>query len=66
MKFSSTPNTSVHQVLQLPISKSTPGFELSVSQSGNAIYFSIIAIPKKSHFTIFTVQNFVQNTKKHM
>ena len=40
------------------------GFELSVSPSRNAIYFSIIAIPKKSCFTIFAIQNFVQNTKK--
>ena len=28
------------------------GFELSVSRSRNAIYYSIIAIPKKSYFTI--------------
>ena len=41
------------------------GFELIVSPSRNAIYFSIIAIPKKSYFTIFTIQNFVQNTKKN-
>ena len=27
--------------------------------------FSIIAMPKKSHFTIFVIQNFVQNMKKH-
>ena len=41
------------------------GFEISVSQSRNAIYFSIIAMPKESHFTIFAIQNFVQNTKQH-
>ena len=34
-----------------------------VETSRDAIYFSIIAMPKKSHFTIFAVQNFVQNTK---
>ena len=28
-------------------------FELRVLRSRNAIYFCIIAIPKKSHFTIF-------------
>ena len=28
--------------------------------------FSIIAMPEKSHFTIFAIQNFVQNMKKHM
>ena len=39
-------------------------FELSVSQSRNAIYFSTIAMPKKSHFNIFAIQNFAQNTKK--
>ena len=38
-------------------------FELSVSQSRNAIYFSIIAMPK-SHLTFFAIQNFVQNAKK--
>ena len=42
------------------------GFELSVSRSRNAIYFCIIVIPKKSHFTIFAIQNFVRNTKKHV
>ena len=40
------------------------GFELSVLQSRNAIYFSIITMPKKSHFTIFAIQNFVSSTKK--
>ena len=39
------------------------GFELIVSPSRNAIYFSIIAIPKKSYFTIFMIQNFLQNKK---
>ena len=33
------------------------GFELSVSQLQNVIYFSIIVMPKKSHFTIFAIQN---------
>ena len=42
------------------------GFELSVSRSRNAIYFSIVAIPKKSDFTIFAIENFVQNTKRHV
>ena len=28
------------------------------------LYFSIIVMPKKSHLTIFVMQNFVQNTKK--
>ena len=42
------------------------GFELSVSQLQNVIYFSIIVMPKKSHFTIFAIQNFVQNTKKRV
>ena len=42
------------------------GFELSLSRLQKVIYFSIIVIPKKSHFTIFVIQNFVQNTKKHM
>ena len=40
-----------------------PGFKLGISSSQNAIYFSIM-IPKKSHFTIFAIQNFVLNTKK--
>ena len=34
-------------------------FELSVSRSRNVIYFFIIAMPKKSHFTILMIQNFV-------
>ena len=42
------------------------GFELSVSRSWNAIYFSIIAMPKKFHFTILAIQNFVQSTKKRV
>ena len=41
-----------------------PGFKLSVLRSQNAIYFSIIRIPKKFHFTIFVIQIFVQNMKK--
>ena len=39
------------------------GLQLRVSRSQNVIYFSIIAMPKKSHFTIFAKQSFVQNTK---
>ena len=39
-------------------------FELSVSQPRNAIYFSIITIPKKSHLIMFAIQNFVQNAQK--
>ena len=42
-----------------------PGFILMVSQMQDAIYFSIIAMPKKSHFAIFPTQSFVENTKKH-
>ena len=34
------------------------GFELSILRSPNAIYFSIIAMPKKSHFTIFAINFF--------
>ena len=56
------------------------GFELSILQLRSTIYkntticklkhygttnFSIMAMPKESHFTIFAIQNFVQNTKKH-
>ena len=39
------------------------GFGLSVSWLQNTIYFSITAMPKKPHFTIFAIQNFVQNIK---
>ena len=42
------------------------GFELSVSPLQNAMSFSIIVIPKKSYFTIFLIQRFVENTKKHV
>ena len=43
------------------------GFELSVLRLQNAISVSIMAMPKKSHFTIFVIQNFVQNRNKtHM
>ena len=42
------------------------GFELRVSPSQNAIYFSITVIPKKFYFTILAMQDFVQNTKKHV
>ena len=45
--------------------KSLQGFELSILQLRNAIYFSVIAMPKKSRFTIFTIQNFMQNATKH-
>ena len=41
-------------------------FELGAPRLQNAIYFSIFTISKKSHFTIFTIQNFVQNTRKHV
>ena len=34
--------------------------------SRNRICFSIIVMPEKSHFTSFTIQNFVQNTKKRV
>ena len=51
--------------LKFTIQSDTSGFELSVSRSRDAIYFSIIAMPKKSHLTVFAIQNFVQNTKKH-
>ena len=41
-------------------------FELRKLLPQNATYFSIIAMPKKSHF-IFAIQNFVSYTKKtHM
>ena len=40
-----------------------PGFKLSKSRLQNAIYFSIIAMPKESHFTVFAKQTFAQNTK---
>ena len=35
------------------------GFELRKLLSRNAIYFSIIMIPKKSYFTFFAIQIFV-------
>ena len=40
------------------------GFKLSESQSRNTIYFNIILMLKRSHFTIFTIQNLVQTTTK--
>ena len=40
------------------------GFELSKSRSRNGIYFSIIVMPNKSHYTFFAVENLVQNTAK--
>ena len=39
---------------------------LKVSRLQNAIYFSIITMPKKSHFNIFAIQNFMQNMKTHI
>ena len=47
----------------IKLGNQTSGFELNVSRSRNAIYFSIIAMPSKSHFPIFAIQNFMQNTK---
>ena len=40
------------------------GFELSKSRSRNGIYFSIIVMPNKSHYTFFAAENLVQNTAK--
>ena len=40
------------------------GFELSISQLQNTIYFFIIMMLKKSHFSVFLIQIFVQNTEK--
>ena len=37
-------------------------FELRTLRSQIAIYFSIIMIPKKSHFIIFMLQKFVPST----
>ena len=48
--------------LQTTTNITRTGFELSESRMENAIYFSTITIPKKYHFTIFTIQN----TQKHM
>ena len=45
-------------VKQLTIIGGVTGFELSISE------ISIIAMPKKSHFTIFAIQNLVENTQK--
>ena len=49
--------------LELATFRQWAGVELSVSRSQNMIYFSIITMPEKSHFTIFAIQNFVQNMK---
>ena len=49
-------SSSCHQKLECP------GFKLSILWLRNVIYFSIIAMSKKSHFTIFAIQTFVQNT----
>ena len=38
-------------------------FELSISRSRNAVSFFIIAIPKKSHFTIFAIQSLCKTQK---
>ena len=46
-------------------SQPTSRFELSISWLWNVIYFSFIVMPKKYHFTIFVIQNYVQNTKKN-
>ena len=43
-----------------------PRFELSISWLQKTIYFHNITMPKKSHFTVFVIQNFVQNMKKHL
>ena len=37
-------------------------FELRTLRSQIVIYFSIIVIPKKSHFIIFMLQKFVPST----
>ena len=42
------------------------GFKLRVSQSQNAICFSMIMIPQMSHFTILAIENLVQYPKRHM
>ena len=39
----------------VPNSFDIAGFELGVSRLRNAIYFSIIAILSKSHFTVFAI-----------
>ena len=49
--------------LKTTINITRTGFELSVSRSRNAIYFCIIAIPKKSHFLIFAIQNCAKHKK---
>ena len=38
-----------------------PGFELRLIMIENYDLFCIITMPKKSDFSIFTIQNFVQN-----
>ena len=45
--------------------KSLQGFELSILQLQNAIYFSVIAMSEKSRFTIFTIKSFMQNATMH-
>ena len=40
------------------------GVEIGILQLRKTIYFSIIAVPKKSHFNIFVTQSLVQNTHK--
>ena len=42
------------------------GFELSVLQSRNTIYFSIIVIPEKSHFTIFAIEKLKKTREFHL
>ena len=56
--------TCIYMFIHMYIYVHTSGFELSILQSHIAIYFSIINMPKKNHFTIFVIQNFVQNTQK--
>ena len=48
------------------ISDNRSRFELSVSRSQNAIYFSIIAIPKKSHFTFLRYKTLCKIRKNRL
>ena len=52
--------------LELAIFRLWAGFELSTSRLQNAIYFSIIVMPEKSHFTIFTIQNMRKPCEFHL
>ena len=60
---SSSQGSTDQHMQNLSFKHCNPEWCISISPSQNAIYFSIIAIPKKSYFTIFAIQNFVQNTK---